>query len=50
MKQEAKIAIVKHFLLLHDPRVVQELNGVLFLDPGQEEDGTCLYYRSEGSR
>jgi uridine kinase len=37
MKQnDARIVIIEHFLLLHDPRVVQELDGVLFLDPGQD--------------
>jgi uridine kinase len=33
------LVVVEHFLLLHDPRVVDEMDGILFLDPFGGEDG-----------
>jgi uridine kinase len=35
---ETVVVIVEHFLLLHDVRVVNQLNGLIFLDPGSDTD------------
>jgi hypothetical protein len=45
MKQNAMMVIIEHFLLLHDPSVIQELDGMLFLDPGQDGIHLCCWER-----
>jgi uridine kinase len=37
-QQNGEVVIVEHFLLLHDARVVNQLNGLIFLDPGSNKD------------
>jgi uridine kinase len=37
-QQNCEIVIVEHFLLLHDERVVNQLNGLIFMDPGSDID------------